>query len=135
MIKKLLILLMFGLFATNMDAQVIYYQAKQFAMKYVENGRWTSWTDWKDSDVLLSIDEDNDIIKVYTEQRQVYLVVKHNGTYTDSSGGKQIEFAVIDQDYDKGKIRLRKEKNGNSQLYVEFSDIMWVYSGLRKIEM
>ena len=133
MIRKLLILLTFGLFAANMNAQVNYYQAKQFAIKYVNNGVWTDWSDWEDSNVMLSIDEENDLIKVYTENRQTYVVVKHNGSYTDSSGGKQIEFGVVDQDGDKGKVRLRLEKNGNAQLYVEFKDIMWVYSGLKRL--
>ena len=131
--KKLLILMLLGLFVTKVDAQTIYYQASQFAFKYAENGKWTDWTEWMESDVVLSIDEDNDIIKVFTENKQTYVVVRKNGSYTDSSGGKQVEFAVVDQDGDKGKIRLRVEKNGNAQLYVEFSDIIWVYSGIKKI--
>lgn len=131
--KKLLFLMLLGLFVTKVDAQAIYYQASQYAFKYVENGKWTDWTEWMESDVVLSIDEDNDVINVYTFNKQTYVVVKHNREYTDSSGGKQVEFAVVDQDGDKGKIRLRVEKNGNAQLYVEFSDIIWVYSGIKKI--
>jgi len=50
------------------------------------------------------------------------------GTYTDESQGKQTKFYVIDQDGDLGYVRLRIEKNGNSQVYIDFNDVMWVYN-------
>lgn len=131
-----LILAMFMIFAVSMtaNAQSYIYQAKYFAMKMVNSsGRWTDWSDWEKSSVKIMIDFDNDVINVYTERRQKYVVIEYVGNYTDGSGGKQTEFRVIDQDGDVGKIRMRIEKNGNSQLYVDFADVMWVYSGLTRL--
>ena len=34
-------------------------------------------------------------------------------------------------EYDYGYIRLRIERNGNSQIYIDFADVMWVYNVVR----
>lgn len=82
--------------------------------------------------MVLTIDLDNDVITVFSQQKQVYKVIEYLGNYTDESQGKQTKFYVLDQDGDFGYVRLRIEKNGNSQVYVDFNDIMWVYN-VRKI--
>lgn len=123
-----LFIMLVGLCA-SVSAQTYHYKTTSFAYKYVnEYGRWTQWSDWMESNLLLTIDFDDDVIKVFTEKTQVYLVTKFVGNYTDSSGGQQAEFRVVDQDGDAGSVRLRIEKNGNSQVYIEFSNIMWVYN-------
>lgn len=80
--------------------------------------------------MLVIFDLDDDIIKIYSPKIQTYLILEHLRTYSDNSGGKQIEWSCIDQDYDKGHIRLR-EINNTYQLYIDFSNISWVYN-LRK---
>ena len=82
----------------------------------------------------LCIDIGNDQIIVYSPRTQIYQVygVYNNGQpYVDDSGGTNIKFYVIDQDYDRGNIRLRVEKNGNSQIYIDFSNVAWVYNVVR----
>lgn len=116
----------------NVDAQTYRYVATEFAFRYVSNGYWTSWCEWQPSAVRITLDLDNDIIKVFSQTTQIYIVIKLDRRYTDDSGGKQVEFTVIDQDEDIGKVRLRIETNGNSQLYVDFADVSWVYSGLKR---
>ena len=115
-------------FSSNSYSQTYTYRAYSAAYKYVQNGRWTDWTDWERVSTLITIDYDNDVIRVYASVAQVYVVVDYDGSFTDDSGGQQIQFSVIDQDYDKGKVRLRIEKNGNSQLYVEFADVIFVWN-------
>ncbi len=127
-IKFIIAFLMIFAFNSEMNAQTYAYRGFQAAYKYVENGRWTNWTDWKRVDVLITIDYDNDVIRVHANSPQVYIVTAYDGSYTDSSGGQQVQFSVIDQDYDAGKIRLRIERNGNSQIYVEFADIILVWN-------
>jgi hypothetical protein len=129
--KKLILtfLLLFGLLSvSNISAQTYYYKTYQFAIKYKANNVWTNWSDWEKSDMLLTINLDDDVITVYSEKRQIYKVLEYMGNYTDESGGKQTKFYVIDQDGDLGYVRLRIEKNGNSQVYVDFGDICWVYN-------
>lgn len=116
---------------TNVSGQTYYYKTTQFAIKYKYSTGWTDWSDWKSSNMKLKIDLDDDIIVIYSEKIQVYKVVETMGSYTDDSGGRQTKFFVIDQDDDYGYVRLRIERNGNSQIYVDFADVMWVYNVVR----
>ena len=129
--KKFIVLLflMFGLFSvTDTYAQTYKYRAFSAAYKYKQNGYWTDWTDWERVSTLITIDYDNDVIRIYANVPQVYVIYDYDGSFKDNSGGQQVQFSVIDQDYDKGKIRLRIETNGNSQLYVEFADVILVWN-------
>lgn len=115
----------------TVSAQTYYYKTKQFAIKYKSTYGWGEWSDWKPSDMKMKIDFDDDIIVIYSQATQVYRVLEDMGSYTDESGGKQQKFWVIDQDEDYGYVRLRIEKNGNSQIYIDFNDVMWVYNVVR----
>lgn len=129
--KYLLILLCF--ISISGYAQVQWYRTTQYAEATIINNRYY-WGDWESSNMRLCIDIDNDQIIVYSPRIQIYQVygVYNNGQpYVDDSGGTNIKFYVIDQDYDRGNIRLRVEKNGNSQIYIDFSNVAWVYNVVR----
>ena len=124
----LLAVMLFGV-SNSAEAQTYSYRAFQFSIKYLnDNGTWTNWSAWQDVNIKVKIDFDEDIIIIYSKRPQVYQVISEGESYTDSSGGQQVKFKVVDQDEDYGTVRLRIEKNGNSQLYVDFSDVMWVYN-------
>lgn len=131
--RYLLILFMFfgGVFLSSAFAQTRYYKTTQFAIKYKVSGVWGGWSDWKSSSMKVKIDLDDDIIVIYSEKVQVYRVVETMGSYTDESGGKQVKYFVVDQDDDNGYVRLRIERNGNAQIYIDFADVMWVYNVVR----
>ena len=115
------------------DAQTYKYRTTAYAQKYVSNGRWTDWTDWQSSDMLMTIDFDNDIVKIYSPKTQIYKITEYVRKYRDNSGGNQVELNFVDQDFDRGTMRLRIEANGNSQVYIDFADVMWVYN-VRRIQ-
>lgn len=132
----LILLMMFGmLFSNSIDcsAQTYYYCTTGFSIKYKTSSGWTDWSEWKDSNMKMKIDFDDDIIVIYSPEIQRYLILEHVSNFTDESGGQQSKYKVIDQDDDIGYIRLRIERNGNSQLYVDFTDVTWVYN-VRRIE-
>ena len=121
-------------FATisEVSAQTYYYRTTGFASKYVNSyGRWTNWTDWQESDMLITIDYDGDVVRIFSPQRQTYRITEYVRKYTDESGGRQAEFKFIDQDGDRGTMRFRIEVNNNSQLYICFNNVMWVYNLVR----
>ena len=128
--KYFLAILMAMLFGAvnNVDAQTLYFKTFQFSIKYKTSNGWTDWSEWKPSNMKMLIDLDDNLIIIYSEKIQIYKVLEDEGSYTDSSGGKQQKFYVIDQDDDHGYVRLRVEKNGNSQVYIDFNDVMWVYN-------
>lgn len=130
--KKILTFL-FVFIACTVKAQVYYYRTTEFAYKQAySDGTWTNWSDWEDSNLLVVINFSQDIVKINSPTKQIYHITKYIRNYTDNSGGKQVEFSFIDQDYDRGNMRLRIEKNGNSQIYIDFANIMWVYNVVRE---
>ena len=111
------------------SAQTQWYRATSYAYKFTNSyGNWMEWSDWIKCDIAVKLDLDTDMIVIYSNKTQIYAVYDYNGRASDGNGGVYAEYRVIDQDYDKGKIRLRVERNGNSQLYVDFADVMWVYN-------
>lgn len=109
-------------------AQKNFYKTTAFASQKVVNGSWGKWSDWQDSNMDMVIDLDNDIVTIDSPTKQVYYITEYVGNFTDNSGGKQVEFAFKDQDGDRGHMRLRIETNGNSQVYIDFSNVRWCYN-------
>ena len=127
--KKFLIVALLSLVSMFSYAEDQWYLATSYAYRYVNSyGNWTSWTDWLNCSVNIRFDLDDDVITVYSERTQVYVVIDYNGKSSDGQGGTYLSYRVIDQDYDYGTIRLRIESNGNSQMYVDFANVMWVYN-------
>ena len=129
-------ILVIGIFvvAVSAQAQTYVYQAEQFAYKEQNScGYWNDWSDWQPSNVKIAINTDRKTIKIFSPSIQTYLITEHIENYIDKDNGRQSKFEVIDQDGDMGTIRLRIEQNGNSQLYVQFKNIIWVYSGLTRL--
>ena len=129
--KRILIVIMFGLFCVGaVQAQTQWFKATELAIKVVNNGNWTKWSDWESVDINIKFDLSNDLIIIYSQEIQVYKVLEQVKSPYDSNG-TQVKFKVLDQDYDKGFLRLRVENNGNSQIYVDYADISWVYNVIR----
>ena len=127
--RLILMLLMVIGIGMAVNAQTYYYRTTAFAIKQMNDyGRWSDWSDWEDSDMLMTINFDDDVVKIFSPTPQKYVITKYVKNYTDSSGGKQVEFKFVDQDGDRGNMRLRIERSGNSQVYIEFGNIMWVYN-------
>lgn len=129
--KRILIVIMFGLFCVGAaQAQTQWFKATELAIKIVNNGNWTKWSDWESVDINIKFDLSNDLIIIYSQEIQIYKVLDQVKSPYDSNG-TQVKFKVLDQDYDKGFLRLRVENNGNSQIYVDYADISWVYNVVR----
>lgn len=122
--KRIIILIVLGLFSLGaVQAQTQWYKATEFAYKVVGY----NWSDWEKVSINIEFDLRNDVIIIYSNGTQIYKIVQQVQSPYDPSG-TQVKFQVIDQDYDRGYLRLRMENNGNSQIYVDFSDISWVYN-------
>lgn len=115
-------------------AQTQWYKTTAYAEATVlSTGRYI-WSDWQSSNMNICFNLGTDTIIIYSPRRQVYTIYDtyNNGNaYVDNSGGQNVKFYVIDQDGDLGEIRLRIERNGNSQIYVDFSNVAWVYNVTR----
>ena len=132
--KLLLILLLFvGIGINTTYAQIYRYQTTCFAIKQVNSyGYWGEWSNREPSDMLITLNFDKSLVKIYSPITQTYIIKEYIGSYNDNGGGAQAEYKFVDQDGDIGILRLRIDNNGNSQIYIEFNNIMWVY-GVKRI--
>lgn len=133
--KRILILFFLSLGVLTVGAESIWFTGYSCAVKYKNSynrNNSQGWSDFQKCDVDIEFKMDDDFIIIYSNRTQVYGIYGNAGTYTDKEGGKQQGYYVIDQDYDKGMIRLRIARDGTSQLYVDFDDVGWVYNVVRK---
>lgn len=129
---KVLTLLILATISVNAYADIGYYQTTEFAMKTKNAyGYWGKWTDWESSSMLVVINFDDDIVTIHSPSTQTYRIIEHLKNYTDNNGGNVAEFAFIDQDGDRGHMRLRIDPGGTAQLYIDFNNMMWVYNIVR----
>ena len=77
--------------------------------------------------MLVVINADRDVITVYSQDPQEYDIIDYEGEERDING-KSIRYLCVNEDGLRCNIRLRKQDDGSIQLYVDFSDAMWVYS-------
>ena len=126
--KRLFLLLMISIIGVSAYSQTVqYFRTTSFAYRYAEYGTWTNWSNWQECYVDIKFDFSNDVIYIYSDKTQIYKVLYQEESPYDNSG-QQVKFRVLDQDGDYGHIRLRVENNGNSQIYIDFNNISWVYN-------
>ena len=133
--KKILIILLISLGVLSAEAKSIWFTGYSYAVKYKDNynrNNSQGWSNFQKCNVDIEFKIDDDVIVIYSNRTQAYAIYENAGTYTDNEGGQQQGYYVIDQDYDKGMIRLRIARDGTSQLYVDFNDVGWVYNVIRK---
>ncbi len=120
-----LILSVLGSFAQQ---NIVWFRTTEFSWKQKnEYGSWTNWSDWEPSNIKVKFDLSKDQVFIYSSSIQIYTIIHEEESPYDDSG-TQIKFRVVDQDDDYGHLRLRQENNGNSQIYIDFSNIKWVYN-------
>ena len=125
--RVILGILMLFLFSITSFAQVINFRATSFAIKEIGY----QWSDWNRCNILITFNLKTDKVVIYSNSIQVYKVLTQGQNFIDESGGEQVKYRVIDQDDDLGSMRLRVERNGNSQIYIDFADVSWVYNVIR----
>lgn len=122
--KKFLLMLVLVLSSIAAQGQVASYRTTGFAYKE----QYRNWTSWQSSNLKIVVDFDRDVVTIYSEKLQVYRITQYVKRYYDNNGGETAEFRFIDQDYDRGTMRLRVDPYGTSQIYIDFSNISWVYN-------
>ena len=133
--KKFLVILMMTVIGFTASANSLWFRAYSYAIKYktdYNRNNSKGWSNFQKCNVDIEFKMDDDFIVIYSNKTQIYAIYEDAGTYTDAEGGKQQGYYVLDQDYDKGMIRLRIARDGTSQLYVDFNDVGWVYNVVRK---
>lgn len=129
--KRLLmfLVLMFTVAMSTM-AESIWFKTKSFAIASVDEEGVYHWGDWEESSMKIQYNLDTDVITVYSSTKQVYNIYDeaNDGEFVeDYKGGETLTVYVVDQDDDKGEVRIRVDEDGDWQIYVDFSNVAWVY--------
>lgn len=127
--KKLFLFLLMSIVSLSIFAESLWFNSTEYAIKY----QYSDWTNWMSCNVNIEFKLDDDAIIIYSNRTQIYCVYETVGKSRDANGGEQLAFRVIDQDYDRGTVRLRIDPYGYSQIYVDFADVSWVYGRVRRL--
>lgn len=126
----LTILLVF--FTSITLAQVTKFRTNSFSMKTKneKTKQWTKWSEAEKADILITIDIENNRIKIFSKGEQVYDIIKYYEKVTDDEGDETIQFQCVNEDGLKCIVRfvILNSREGRRQLYVDFADVMIVYS-------
>lgn len=104
------------------NAQVLNFRTTAFTTK-----QYSSWAKWQNSDMLITMDFNNDIVTIYSPNTQIYKIYSAEGSYYDSDGDYHMDFKFIDQDGDRGTMTLMQRTNGASEIYIRFANVQWCY--------
>ena len=113
-------------------AQVIKFRATGFATKQkseiTEN--WGAWSEMKKSDALIVIDFTKNRIKIFSQEEQVYDIIKYYDMEHDTDLNEILKFHCVNEDGIKCFVRFmtRVTQNRKKQLYVDFANLILVYN-------
>ena len=126
----LTIILFLSVFVTA-NAQVQTYRTTGYYEKHLYSWGWGSWSDKKVTYMNIVINLTTDVVTIYSSRTQVYRIYQYSGTTRDNDGDTTATFKFIDQDNDRGTMRLVIRASGQSQIYIDFANVMWAYDVYR----
>lgn len=119
------------LLLTTISVSAQSYRLRAYELSYkVENdwGGWSDWSDWSSCNIDISFNLDNSRILIFSKETQDYSISNFLGSKTDANGESQV-MRCVDDDGLVCTIRLRTQYNPKGlQLYIEYSDMVWVYN-------
>lgn len=124
------------IFSNLACAQVYKFRTTSFSFKYKTNDyNWSNWSDWEETSLIVVLDVDDERVKIFSQEIQVYDIIKNEGDYIDQDGDDVWSLYCVNEDGSTCRLRFiwLKQASDRLQLYVEFNDMMWVYE-LRSID-
>lgn len=129
--KRLLLAMLLCIISVTSFAQTISFETTSYTYKTYNGYSWSNWAPYQNSSMLLTMDLDRDLVIIYSPKTQVYKIIDYYGAYTDNDGDATVEFKFVDQDGDYGTMRLMQRRSGKSEVYIQFANVIWVYSVIR----
>lgn len=128
--KKLLLCLSFLMLCGIASASdILKWQATELSYKTADDwGNWSSWSDWEEVSILVVVNTATDRVNIYSSTPQEYDIYDYEPEKTDGEGGTTITLHCVDANGLRCDMRLRVQADGQVQLYVDYSDIVFVYN-------
>lgn len=129
--KKIVLFLLLVICSLSASAVVYEYKTTTYTTCKKQGSSWSAWEPYQDSNLKATIDLETDVVKIYSSRLQVYRIYETVRSGVDDSGDQVSEFKFIDQDGNKGNLRMMIRKSGKSEIYIDYPNVIWVYSVVR----
>lgn len=129
--KRLLAVLFLVIPLAAFSQSILKFNTTSYAFAHINFEGYYNWNKYEKCTIKIVIDPAKDMITIYNKITQYYYIYdsyNDGNPYYDNEGGIQIKFYIIDRDGDKGSLRLRIDRHGNSQIYIDFKDCAWCYN-------
>ncbi|MFY7665559.1 hypothetical protein [Flavobacterium sp.] len=115
---------------TLLQAQVYRFKATSFSItERLDNDSWSDWTPFEESTVVITLDGKKERITIASKEIQVFEIMEYAekietdediiiGFRCANLDGAQVEIDII----------TRKKQNNRKQIYVNYSDVRYVYN-------
>lgn len=130
--KKFILSVIFIMFTFCAFSQTHRCKASSFAIGERDSSGAIAWGEWEPTDIILTINLDDNFIKVYSQKEQNYVIVEYGEEYREDEG-TNINMTAVDEEGIECEILFRVQDDGEIQLYSFYSNVAWVYSGLKPL--
>ena len=127
--KKLLLAIILSAACVSVtNAQVTKCKASTLSYrgKNQSTSQWLRWSAPVNVDILITIDDANNRIKIFSDEEQVYDIIKAHGKSLNRKGEEEHKWECINDKGIRCYVYVIKSQAG-SELSVEFSDLNWKY--------
>jgi hypothetical protein len=90
-------------------------------------GNWTSWSNWKEANILIVIDGQQQRITIYTETLQTFDIIEDEGESLSDKGDPTMNFFCIDENGTKCRIRIVK-RTESTQIYADYNNLILCFN-------
>ena len=118
-------------FSATSFGQVYKLKSTSLSSKYqLNDGSWTDWSEATETSVLMTFDINKQRITIYSKKTQVYDIAEYEGQTTDEDGDDFYSYYCVNEDGITCRVRFARlnSQNGRNQVYVDFSDMLWMYN-------
>ena len=127
--KKALLTLLMLFVSLGATAEVYKFQTTEFAFRTVDKrGNMGNWSDWEKCSLLIVINTNTDKVDIYSQTPQQYDIIDIGKPISDGQGGETFTISCVDEEGIRCGIRVRTQKDGELQMYVDYADACWVYN-------
>lgn len=125
-ILPLVLVLFYSLSVTSQEVNK--FRAKSGAYKILnENGTWGEWSDWEETNSLITYNVVNQRITIYGEPNRTFDIIDKKEV-TNSEGDKIFTMNCLGHNETKCIFIIHIEKEGNIQFYIYYDEAALVYN-------
>ena len=124
--------LLFFIFLGSQHAIAQKYRFKTSSYSVMEQdakGNWGKWSDFKDTNIIITLDGDKNRIVVNSQQTQLYNIEVYGKTIEHDTD-KTMTFNCVDNSGNRCVIEVitRKKQGDRIQFYINYPDLKIVYN-------